>query len=94
MRNKNIAEQINKTIEDIWITLEKSERKITSFKLNNQQHVLLTLIIRHPSSSPTELAEKMDITKSAISQQLTKLEKEEYITKSNMHLISVHFQLN
>jgi len=40
---------------------------------------LLTLIIRHPSSTPSELAEKMKITKSAISQQLVKLEMEGYI---------------
>lgn len=81
MKNKNIAEQINKTIEDIWIILEKKERTYMSFKLNNQQNVLLTLIIRHPFSSPTELAEKMEITKSAISQQLSKLEMEGYIIR-------------
>jgi DNA-binding MarR family transcriptional regulator len=49
--------------------------------LNNQQYALLTLIIRHPSSTPTELAEKMNITKSAISQQLVKLEAEGYIVR-------------
>lgn len=81
MKNKNIAEQINQTIEDIWIIFEKKERDYTNFKLNNQQHVLLTLIIRHPFSSPTELAEKMEITKSAVSQQLAKLEKEGYIIR-------------
>ncbi|MFD2210289.1 MarR family winged helix-turn-helix transcriptional regulator [Virgibacillus halophilus] len=81
VRNKNIAEQINRTIEDIWIVLEKKERAYTNIKLNNQQYVLLTLIIRHPFSSPTELAEKMEITKSAVSQQLSKLEREGYISK-------------
>ncbi|MEC0373701.1 MarR family winged helix-turn-helix transcriptional regulator [Paenibacillus chibensis] len=81
MINKNIAERINHTIEDIWIVLEKKERAYTNFKLNNQQYVLLTQIIRHPLSSPTELAEIMDITKSAVSQQLTKLEAEGYIRK-------------
>ncbi|MED5017980.1 MarR family transcriptional regulator [Paenibacillus chibensis] len=81
MRNNNIALQINQTIEDIWIILEKKERAYTNFKLNNQQYVLLTHIIRRPLSSPSELAEAMDITKSAVSQQLTKLEAEGYITK-------------
>jgi len=81
MENKNIAEQINQTIEDIWMILEKKERAYTNFKLNNQQIVLLTLAIRHPFSSPTELAEKMDITKSAVSQQLAKLEKDGYIIR-------------
>ena len=27
MKNKSIVEQINRTIEDIWITLEKKEVK-------------------------------------------------------------------
>ncbi|WP_155593878.1 MarR family winged helix-turn-helix transcriptional regulator [Lysinibacillus cavernae] len=81
MKNNDVSEQINQTIEDIWIILEKMERAYTKFPLNNQQHVLLTLVIRHPSSSPSELAEKMAITKSAVSQQLAKLEKEGYITK-------------
>ncbi|OAB26837.1 MarR family transcriptional regulator [Paenibacillus macquariensis subsp. defensor] len=81
MENKNIAEQINQTIEDIWMILEKKERAYTNFKLNNQQIVLLTLAIRHPFSSPTELAEEMDITKSAVSQQLAKLEKDGYIIR-------------
>ncbi|MEC0092100.1 MarR family winged helix-turn-helix transcriptional regulator [Paenibacillus macquariensis] len=81
MENKNIAEQINQTIKDIWMILEKKERAYTNFKLNNQQIVLLTLAIRHPFSSPSELAEKMDITKSAVSQQLAKLEKDGYIIR-------------
>ena len=81
MKNNNIAEQINRTIEDIWITLEKKEGIYTNSKLSNQQCVLLTLVIRHPSSSPTELAEKMNITKSAVSQQLAKLENEGYVIR-------------
>lgn len=81
MSSMNIAEQINQTIEDIWIQLEKKERAYTNFKLNNQQYVLLTLIIRHPFSTPTDLAEKMDISKSAVSQQLAKLEKEGYVIR-------------
>jgi len=58
MKTNNVVEQINQTIEDIWIILEKMERNYTNFSLNNQQYVLLTFVIRHPSSSPSELAEK------------------------------------
>lgn len=81
MKNNQVAEQINQTIEDIWIMLEKMERAYTNFALNNQQYVLLTLVMRHPSCSPSELADKMAITKSAVSQQLTKLEQDGYIIK-------------
>ncbi|MFJ7646848.1 MarR family winged helix-turn-helix transcriptional regulator [Lysinibacillus sp. NPDC097279] len=79
MNNENLPEEINKTLEELWLLLETKERAYTNFQLNNQQYSLLTLIIRHPSSTPTELAEKMNITKSAISQQLVKLEAEGYI---------------
>ncbi|MFJ7973761.1 MarR family winged helix-turn-helix transcriptional regulator [Psychrobacillus sp. NPDC096389] len=79
MKNENLPEQINQTLEELWLLLETKERAYTNFRLNNQQYTLLTLIIRYPSSTPTELAEKMNITKSAISQQLVKMELEGYI---------------
>lgn len=81
MNNKKIARQINETIEDIWMYLEKKERAFTNFDLNNQQHVLLTLIIRYPNISPSELATKMEITKSAVSQQISKLESGGFIIR-------------
>lgn len=79
MKIENLPEEINQTLEELWVLLEAKERTYTNFQLNNQQYTLLTLILRHPSSTPTELAEKMNITKSAISQQLVKLEVEGYI---------------
>ena len=51
MKNKNIAEEINLTLEELWILLEAKERSYTNFNLNNQQYTLLTLIIRYPSST-------------------------------------------
>ncbi|TPV41256.1 MarR family winged helix-turn-helix transcriptional regulator [Bacillus dicomae] len=84
MKNKNIAEEINLTLEELWILLEAKERSYTNFNLNNQQYTLLTLIIRYPSSTPKELAEKMNVTKSAISQQLVKLEKDGYIFRRQL----------
>ncbi|RJX37485.1 MarR family transcriptional regulator [Paenibacillus pinisoli] len=78
-KNENLPEEINQTLEELWLLLETKERDYLNFQLNNQQYSLLTLIIRHPSSTPTELAEKMKITKSAVSQQLVKLELEGYI---------------
>jgi len=79
MENENLPEEINQTLEELWLLIKKKERSYTNFQLNNQQYSLLTLIMRHPSSTPTELADKMNITKSAISQQLVKLEMEGYI---------------
>ncbi len=84
MKNETLAEKINQTLEELWLLLEAKERTYTNFQLNNQQYTLLTLIIRHPSSTPTALAEKMNITKSAISQQLVKLEIEGYIYRKQL----------
>lgn len=81
METENVVEQINLAIEDIWIALGREEEQDSSLGLNNQQQVLLTLILRHPSSTPTELAKKINITKSAVSQQLSRLEKDGYIFK-------------
>lgn len=81
MKYEEIAEQINLTLENIWILFGKQEREMTDFQLTNQQHVLLTLIIRNMSVTPTELAEKLDITKSAVSQMLKKLEEEGFIVR-------------
>lgn len=81
MNSENIAAKINQTLEELWLLLETKERNYTNFQLNNQQYTILTLIIRHPLSTPTELAEMMNITKSAISQQLFKLEAEGYIVR-------------
>lgn len=46
MNDKNLPEQINQTLEELWILLETKERAYTNFSLNNQQYALLTLIIR------------------------------------------------
>lgn len=81
MKNENIANKINQTLEELWLLLEIKERNYMNFQLNNQQYAILTLIIKYPSSTPSELAQKMNITKSAISQQLVKLEAEGYIIK-------------
>ena len=80
-KNNNVTTKINQTIEDIWMNLEKKERQYIKPVLNNQQYVLLTWVIRHPFSSPSEIANKMEITKSAVSQQLARLEKDGYIIK-------------
>jgi len=60
---------------------EKKERSYMTHRLNNQQHILLTLLMRESNLSPSDLAESLDITKSAISQQLKILEDKKYIVR-------------
>lgn len=42
---------------------------------------MLTLIMRNPEATPSALAKKFGVTKSAISQQLAKLEEKYYIVR-------------
>lgn len=82
MKSSDVAEQVNQLIEDIWIGLEKSGQQFTHFPLTNQQHMLLTLIIRHPDITPKELAVQMDVSKSTVSQQITKLIHGNYLIRA------------
>src|SRR5690625_7785350 len=75
MKTKHLTTKINELIEDIYMLFEKKERSYMTHRLNNQQHILLTLLMRESNLSPSDLAESLDITKSAISQQLKILEE-------------------
>lgn len=78
---EELTRAINKIGEDLYIHFEKEERKYQNFDLNNQQYVILTLIIQNPEYKPSEIAEIMNISKSAISQQLVKLESKGFIKR-------------
>ncbi|AYU55549.1 MarR family transcriptional regulator [Staphylococcus debuckii] len=78
---KELTKAINKIGEDLYIHFEKEERKYQNFDLNNQQYVILTLIIQNPEYKPSEIAKIMNISKSAISQQLVKLESKGFIKR-------------
>ncbi|MEN3089904.1 MAG: MarR family transcriptional regulator [Staphylococcus pseudoxylosus] len=77
----NIVNDINNISEKLYVISEKEERNFHIHNLNNQQQVILNLIINHPDFSPSDIAKTMNISKSAISQQLYKLEESGYIEK-------------
>lgn len=77
----NIVNDINNISEKLYVISEKEERNFHIHNLNNQQQVILNLIINHPDFLPSDIAKTMNISKSAISQQLYKLEESGYIEK-------------
>lgn len=77
----NVVNDINNISEKLYVISEKEERNFHIHNLNNQQQVILNLIINHPDFSPSDIAKSMNISKSAISQQLYKLEESGYIEK-------------
>lgn len=74
-----IIQNIDHLFEEMLLKYEQQERSYKNYDLNNQQHVILSLVINHPSYTTSDIAQKMQISKSAISQQLHKLEDKKYI---------------
>lgn len=78
-RIETISQEITKLNEAIAIEYVQQERNYPEFNLNNQQHVMMTLIVNDQNMKPSEMAQKLNISKSAVSQQLQKLEEKKYI---------------
>ncbi|RBW70925.1 MarR family winged helix-turn-helix transcriptional regulator [Bacillus taeanensis] len=81
MRDEELAQKFNLAFEKLWVLHIKEEQDLIDFSLTNQQQALLILLIHNPHITPTMLADKMGITKSAVSQLLKKLETEGFIKK-------------
>ena len=56
-------------------------RKVEGTGLYRSQHRLLMILGKHPDCSQTAIAEKMDISPSAVAVTLKKLEKGGYISR-------------
>lgn len=76
---EHVAQEITKINEEIAIEYMQQEREYSHFKLNNQQHVIMTILVENQDMKPSELAQRLDVSKSAISQQLQKLKQKDYI---------------
>lgn len=73
------AQRVSQLIEDIWLGFEKYGPDYSRFPLTNQQHALMAYIVREPSITPKQLASRLGVSKSAVSQQLSKLVEEGYV---------------
>ena len=75
------AAQINQLIVDLRLATEHNGPRFDDFLLTSQQHAVLTLIISDPGITPRRLADRLGVTKSAISQHLAILEQGDYIER-------------
>ena len=75
------AAQINQLIIDLWMATERSGPRYEDFDLSSQQHALLDAIIKDPRVGSQELAETLGVSKGAVSQQLAKLEQDDFIVR-------------
>ncbi|MET9267662.1 MarR family transcriptional regulator [Amycolatopsis sp. NPDC004079] len=76
-----LADRINQLIVDMWAAVERKGPRYDEFELTNQQHLILGLIIRDPDVTPKQLAEKVGVSKGAISQHLARLEQDGYLSR-------------
>lgn len=76
-----LARQINELIMELWIATERGGPSYDEFELTGQQHAVMSLIVKHPESTPRSLAEALNVTKGAISQHLGMLERDGYVSR-------------
>lgn len=81
MKDNEKAAYLQYLFEEFWKNLAEEEDRFKKYGLSSTVEVLLTTVIRleHPTS--TEVAEKLDISKSAVSQMVSKLEEDSFLKK-------------
>ncbi|MGX1977004.1 MarR family winged helix-turn-helix transcriptional regulator [Streptomyces kronopolitis] len=76
-----LAARINQSLMDLWLRTEQHGPRYDDFALAAQQHVVLGEIVADPDVTPKQLAETLGISKGAVSQHLTRLERDHYISR-------------
>ena len=78
----DIVQQMDKAYNDFGVLLSRETRILDEFNLTAQQESILTYINQHYHTTANEIAIDFNITKSAVSQVLSKLEKKNMIKKT------------
>ncbi|SDW08100.1 transcriptional regulator, MarR family [Paenibacillus sp. PDC88] len=72
---------MNQVLDEFNVLITKEVKDLDDYHLTSQQEVILIYISKHERITTSEISHAFDITKSAVSQVLTKLEQEEMILK-------------
>ncbi|WP_341998896.1 MarR family winged helix-turn-helix transcriptional regulator [Microbacterium sp. LWH7-1.2] len=75
------AARINALVFELWLAVERDGPRYDEFELTGQQHAVLGRIVADPDITPRALAEALGVTKGAISQHLTLLKREGYLSR-------------
>ena len=73
--------EIHELEQNCNLMILKEYRPLMKFDLTAKQEMLLKLINKNIKLTVSEIAEKMDVTSSAVSQIISKLEKGEYVKR-------------
>ncbi|MYL32540.1 MarR family transcriptional regulator [Pontibacillus yanchengensis] len=68
--------------ERLWMNLAEEEDRFKEYGISSTLEALLTTIIRIKHPTTTQLSEEMNISKSAVSQMVTKLEDGDFVKKA------------
>ncbi|MCM3128977.1 MarR family winged helix-turn-helix transcriptional regulator [Paenibacillus provencensis] len=76
-----VITRMNQVLDEFNVLITKEVKELSDYNLTSQQEVILIYISKHEKITTSEISHAFDITKSAVSQVLTKLEQEKMILK-------------
>ena len=68
-------------LEEVDLILMEEYKNILNFELTPKQSLIVQLVHKKPNSTVQEIANFLQMSKSSVSQLLSKLEKEKYIQR-------------
>ncbi|WIV21068.1 MarR family transcriptional regulator [Paenibacillus polygoni] len=78
---RQVVKSMNLLLDEFNVLITKEFKELDDFHLTSQQEVVLIYISRRDRVTAAQIAQEFDITKSAVSQVLTKLEQQDLIEK-------------
>jgi len=78
---KEVIRRMNEAYEEFGILISQETKKLDELDLTVQQEYMLSYIQKNDQTTANDIAADFGISKSAVSQVLSKLEKREMITK-------------
>lgn len=75
------AQRINDRLAQLWEAAERTGPRYQDFGLTSQQHVILSRLLAAPESTAGALTADLGVTKGAMSQHLTALERDGFIVR-------------
>ena len=78
----DVVQQMDKAYNDFGVLLSRETSILDEFNLTAQQEAILSYINEHHRTTAHEISNDFNITKSAVSQTLSKLEKKKMIKKT------------
>ncbi|EJW15233.1 MarR family winged helix-turn-helix transcriptional regulator [Paenibacillus alvei] len=80
---RRVVHDINDAIQDYYTVYNKGAGKIDAYQLTVQQENVMLFIMRHERTTAHEIANAFAISKSAVSQVLSKLESRGFIVRES-----------